>query len=111
MSHSTRRAIRQAIPVAVLVLGVGLARQYANGAGVFESGSGLFAKAQSVFADLRAELSPPADEGETSQEPSGITASVLESRLAEQSGPTSFQPSQFPSRHTAITHGFGNCRH
>jgi hypothetical protein len=56
----TRRALRQAIPLAVVILGFGLGHQYAAGGGVFQAESGLLAKARAMFAQLRAELTPAA---------------------------------------------------
>jgi hypothetical protein len=95
----------------VLILGIGLAHQYATGAGLFEAGNSLAAKVQSVIEELRAELSPPA-EIETELSPAPAIPSSLESRLAEQLAPTTLAPQRFPPRPSSFSFApAGGCRH
>lgn len=109
MTHYARRVVLQAIPLAVLILGIGLARQYAAGAGLFESGNLLVAKAQSIFAELRAELAPAA---EVEAEPAPTQDDAIANAPAElPAGPT-FQPQRFPVQQFRSSCGpSGHCRH
>jgi hypothetical protein len=113
MTHSARRILRQGIPLAVLILSIGLARQYAAGGGVFETGGGLIAKAQAAFGELRTKLLPEAAPvEEPAAEPTALSANALETVLAEQPTVVAPQFEPFPRRNFGFSYSPpAHCRH
>jgi hypothetical protein len=104
----TGRVVRQAIPLAVVILGLGLAHQYASGAGVFQPESGLLAKAQAMLQELRTDLvsaETPAEE----VQPSAATI-PSEAAFAQQLSQVD-RPVQRPVLRSTGVRRFAGCGH